>query len=387
MSSIPATSGPSRTRTPFQMVRVDVALAVPFALASVAWSLSDQLPGGRWLAVHLFTLGVLTPMIVAFGQHQATTLLRAEAAGSRATQRLAIVGGATLTAAGMATATSPAGPLLVAGGGMVTAGGVAAAGLRLHRVRRQAARDEGPRTRFGWLIRTYVAAHVAFLAGALLGALAGARVVPAWAYFATRQAHLTAMVVGFAAVTLLATLSLFGPMLLRAQFEPGAEAAAARSSRVAVVAAWFAVVGLLGAAAPAPADAAARWLAAAALITVGVAGAVIVAPLVRTAARKGTRAPLAGVLLTCAGGWLIASLTAGGVVVASGRWPYLDVIGGVALIGAFAQAIVATLLHVVTMWLPRRRRLDVLQRIDAIPLWSAALPQLLIAWLAIALAT
>jgi hypothetical protein len=101
----------------------------------------------------------------------------------------------------------------------------------------------------------------------------------------------------------------------------------------------------------------ARWLAGAALLVVAGAGAAVTAPLVRTVARKASRAPLAGVLLVCALGWLTVALVADGLVVATGRWLLLDVVGAVALVGGFVQAIVATLLHVVTMWLPRPRRL------------------------------
>jgi hypothetical protein len=376
---MPPTAPP---RTPFAGVRADVAIAGPFAALALAWTLAGDPPGGRWATVHLFTLGVLAPLIVGFSRHQAITLLRATPRWQLGV-RVLLAAGAVLVAAGMVAATSPRAPTLLALGGALAASGVAANGAWLWRVRR-AADAEG---RFAWLVGAYVHAHTAFVVGAALGGFLGARVVGGAAYLPFRHAHLHAMLVGFAALTLLATAVLFGPMLLRAQFEPGAERRAVRALRVAAGATALAVAGLLGGAAPAPWALGARWLAGAALLVVAAAGATVTAPLVRTVARKGRRSPLAGVLLTCALGWLVLALAADGVVVGTGRWLLLDAVGAVALLGAFVQAIVATLLHVVTMWLPRPRRLRALRRVDAIPVAAAALPQLAVAaWAVVLLA-
>jgi hypothetical protein len=375
MASPSRAAGP-RT-TPFAGVRGDVLVAAPFAALALVWAVAGAPPGGRWAAVHLFTLGVLAPLIVGFSQHQATTLLRATPT-ARLPLRVVLASAATLVAAGMIATTAPSAPTLIAAGGTLAAIGVATAGWQLRRARWTGDAE----ARFTWLIHTYEHAHLAFVVGAVLGALLGARVVGGGAYLAFRHGHLHAMVVGFAVLTLLATAVLFGPMLLRAQFEPGAERQAARATRAAAVAIAVAVAGLLGTAAPAPFALGARLLAGAALLVVAGAGVVVTAPLVRTVVRKARRAPLAGVLLTCALGWLVVALAADGVVVAAGRWRLLDVVGAVALVGGLVQAIVATLLHVVVMWLPRRRRLRALQRIDAVPVVLAAVPQLLVlGWL------
>jgi hypothetical protein len=378
----PTTAGPAGhpRSTPFAGVRADVAVAVPFATMALVWTLVGDLPGGRWAAVHLFTLGVLAPLIVGFSQHQASTLLRT-APRSRRPVRVLLAGGATLVAGGMIATTATGATTAIAVGGTLAAIGVGLAGWWLWRARRVA----GAAVRFAWLIGAYAHAHLAFVVGAALGGFLGARVVGGAAYLPFRHAHLHAMLVGFAGLTLLATAVLFGPMLLRAQFEPGAERQAARALRVAAGATAIAVAGLLGGAAPAPWALGARWLAGAALLVAAAAGVAVTAPLVRTVAHKRRRAPLAGVLLTCALAWLVVALVADGIVVGTGRWLLLDAVGAVALIGAFVQAIVATLLHVVTMWLPRPRRLRALQRVDAIPVAVAALPQLAVAGWAIAL--
>jgi hypothetical protein len=372
-------AGPSRT-TPFAGVRADVAVAVPFAVLALVWSVVGDLPGGRWAAVHLFTLGVLAPLIVGFSQHQTTTLLRITPP-SRRPVRVLLAVGAALVAGGMIATTARGATTAIAVGGTASAIGVAIAGSWLWR----GGRAVGGEVRFAWLIRAYVRAHLAYVVGAVLGGFLGARAVGGTAYLPVRFAHLHTMLIGFAALTLLATVVLFGPMLLRAQFEPRAERQAARALRVAAVATAVAVAGLLGGVAPEPWAMGARWLAGAALLVVAGAGAAVTAPLVRTVVRKARRAPLAGVLLTCALAWLTVALAANGLVVATGRWLLLDVVGAVALVGGFVQAIVATLLHVVTMWLPRPRRLRALQRVDAIPVGVAALPQLAVAGWALTL--
>ena len=382
MQPVPSTEPPrsSPARTPFQAVRADVAVAVVFGGAAVAWVTIDTLPGGRWMPVHLFTLGVLTPLIVAFSQHQVVTLFKA-APLRMAPVRALLWSGAALVVVGMAQPGAGWARVAIAVGATATAAGVARAAWALRRVRRSRPED----VRFGWMLRGYERAHLAFLLGAGLGAALGGGLVPGGWYVAFRHAHLHALVIGFAAVTLLATVVLFGPMLLRAQIAPDGEAAAARWLPRIVLGAGVAVLGLLGQALPAPAAVASRWLAAAGLLVVAAGAVTILRPLAAIVRRKGDDAPLTGVLLTCAIGWLTLALVADAVVVATGSWRLLDPVGVVALLGAFAQAITATLLHVATMWLPRQRRLRLYPRLDAVPLWVAALPQLLLAGLALRL--
>ena len=379
---MPPTSPPNPTpaRTPFQAVRPDAAVAVAFGAAAIAWATIDTLPGGRWMPVHLFTLGVLTPLIVAFSQHQLHTLFRAPPL-RMAPVRALLWSGAGLVVVGMAQPGAGWARAAIAIGATASAAGVARAAWALRRTRRRRP-DE---VRFAWMLRSYERAHLAFLLGAGLGAALGMGLVPGGWYVAFRHAHLHALVVGFAAVTLLATVVLFGPMLLRAQIAPDGEVAAARWLPRIVLGTGVAVLGLLGQGPPAQAAVAARWLAAAGLIVITAGALTILRPLVAIVRRKGNDAPLTGVLLTFAIGWLTLALVADAVVVATGSWRLLDAVGVVALLGAFAQAITATLLHVATMWLPRQRRLRLYPRLDAVPLWVAALPQLLLAGLAVRL--
>jgi hypothetical protein len=124
-------------------------------------------------------------------------------------------------------------------------------------------------------------------------------------------------------------------------------------------------------------------LAGVGLALVAVTAALTLRHLGAIVARKRGDSPLVGVLLTWAIVWLTIALAADAVVVATGSWRLLDAVGAVALVGAFAQAIVATLLHVLTMYLPRPRRIRLYPRLDAVPVWLTLLPQLaLAAWVA-----
>lgn len=360
-----------------------MVIGLAFGLAALAWATVDGLPGRRWVAVHLFTLGVLTPLIVAFSREQVRTLLRIVPRGDLVIRSLLVLG-ALGVATGMVAADVAAGSAppawpgaSIALGGTLSIAGVAVALAGLVRARRQA----GSGTRFDWLIRTYVYAHLLFVVGAPLGALLGAGVIPADAYVAVRFAHLHALPVGFAALTLLATVVLYGPMLLRAQIAPEAEAAAQRWLPRATIGAVLAIVGLLARALPAPVDRLAAWVACAGLALVALTAGVTLRHLGAIVARKRDDSPLVGVLLTWAILWLTIALAADAAVVATGAWRFLDAVGVVALVGAFAQAIAATLAHVLTMYLPRARRLRFYPRLDAVPVWVTALPQLaLAAW-------
>ncbi len=366
-----ATGG--RPGSPFDDVRPDAALAAVAAIVAVMWASTAALPGSRLVPVHLFTLGVVTPLVVAFSQHQAETVLRV-LPRDRRWLRLALAMGAVTMVGGLAGRLLPA----IAVGATVVSTAVAVSWWRLRSARRRSLS-----TRFLWLVRAYERAHGAFLHGALLGALLGIGVVPGWAHLGTRLAHLHAMVVGFGAVTLLATVVLYGPTLLRAQLTPASEAAQARWIRRTASAASVAVLSLLLLALPAPWSTGARLVAAVSLAVAAAGAFAIARPLLATILRKGSGAPVPGVLLTAAIVWLALGLAADAVLVATAAWRWFDALGIVVLAGALGQAIAATLLHVTVSWLPRERRLAVKPRIDGAPLALAALPQVAVVVVAV----
>ena len=73
-SSIPE-SEPRSNGGPFRHLRWVALIAAGYALACVVWILyGTDLPGGRWFAVHLFTLGVVTNLVLALTDHFSRTL-------------------------------------------------------------------------------------------------------------------------------------------------------------------------------------------------------------------------------------------------------------------------------------------------------------------------
>ncbi|MEX0705927.1 MAG: hypothetical protein WD041_04855, partial [Nitriliruptoraceae bacterium] len=62
-------------RSPVAGETPSIAVAVVYAMATLVWlAFGDVLPGGRWLAVHLFTLGVLTNLVLTFSGHFARAI-------------------------------------------------------------------------------------------------------------------------------------------------------------------------------------------------------------------------------------------------------------------------------------------------------------------------
>ena len=292
-----------------------------------------MLPGGRWFAVHLFTLGVLSPLVLALSQHFGATLTRGEE-GATTLLTATFAGGALLVLVGAAGGHRP---VLVAGAS-VTSAAVFVGYLRLRGLRRGAVG-----ARFGWIVRTYERAHGAFLHGALLGGLLGAGALRGDWYLAARTAHLHANIVGWGSLTLLATVVFLGPTVLRRQIEPGADERAARHLRVGAAGLSVAVLALVGTGLGGTTAVVMRLLAAGGLSLLAGAATTTCLPVVRTAV-GGSPAPSRWpIAAACT--WLPLVLWADVVVVATGSWRWLDALGVAALAGVLLQAIIATVLH------------------------------------------
>src|SRR5690606_19249700 len=116
------------------------------------WGLTGAMPGGRWAVVHLFTLGVLSNLLVGFTQHFARSVTRQRVV--LGTGPLIVLNvGAVGTVAGMLAGLRP----LLAVGALAVAGVVA-----LGRVRLAGMRAAAPDARFVEVVRTYERAHEAF---------------------------------------------------------------------------------------------------------------------------------------------------------------------------------------------------------------------------------
>jgi nitrite reductase (NO-forming) len=343
---------------PLAAVRPSLAVAGLYACAVLAW-VALPLPGGRWFAVHLFTLGVLTTLVAALTAHFAGTLLHAPGRPGAAARLALLQAGALLLLAGLPTGqrwstVAGATALVVAVGWLY---------LDLRRMRRASLTG-----RFAFVVRTYERATGAFLHGAVLGALMGTGLLGGAWYGAARLAHLHVNVLGWGGLPLLATLVFFGPTVMRARIEPGADEAAAPALRRAATALTVAVLALLVTGAGGAVALSARLVAAAGL-AVYAAGAVSVClPVLRVA--RHARPSAQGWMLAASAGWFLVAVWADVLVVATGRLRLLDAVGAALLAGVLGQAILGASGYLAPLAVPGpdaraavRRRLETLPRL------------------------
>jgi hypothetical protein len=328
----------SRGRSPFGPAAPSIVAALLYAAAVGIWlAFGDRLPGGRWFAIHLFTLGVLTNLVLTFSEHFARTVTRTRA--ERAAWWPAVTNlGILLVLTGF-----PGGQRwLLAAGSTIVTGAVFAAYLRIRRMRHDAIG-----ARFAWIARVYERSHGAFIHGAILGALMGVGALSGSWYGAARIAHLHANVLGWGGLTLLATLVFFGPTMARTRIEPGADDRAARALRRGATGLSVAVVLLLLTGLGGTGGAIARIGAGLGLAWFAWAATVVCLPVGRAVWRAKPTAARPLVTAVCL--WLPLVAWADVAVVLSGSWRWFDALGVAALAGVLAQAIVATLVYLAPM--------------------------------------
>jgi hypothetical protein len=330
--------GRPRGRSPFGPAAPSIVAAIGYTLAIAVWLVGgDALPGGRPFTVHLFTLGVLTNLVLTFSEHFARTLTRTP--GERAwwwpvITNLAIVA----VLAGVHTRWSP---LLVSGAtGLVTV--VFLAYRRMRRMRRDAVG-----ARFVWIVRLYERAHAAFIHGAVLGALLGAGVVSGSWFGAARIAHLHANILGWGGLTVLATLVFFGPSMARTRIEPGADAVAARALATGASALSIAVIALFVAGIGGIWGVVLHAVAGAGLAIFALSATMVCLAVARAVRRGPASAARPLVQAVCA--WLTVVVWVDAVLVTAQAWRYLNALGLAALTGVLGQAILATLIYLAPM--------------------------------------
>lgn len=334
-----------RPASPFGDVKPAAAAAGVFAAVGVVWLVAGPwLPGDRWVAVHLFTLGVLTNVVIAFTRHFGDTLTRSDADGSDRWILVTFNLSAVMVMVGVVTGR----PIVV--GVASTAATVAVLGNYRH-LRRS--RRSAIGARFAWIVRAYERAHGAFVHGAILGGLLGAGVLTGAWYGSARLAHLHVNVLGWAGITLLATLVFFGPTMARTRIEPGADDRAARMVRVGAHGVTIAALLLLASGFADGLGMLTRALAAVALaVFAGAATStcLAVARAVRGAKPGAARWP---VIAVCA--WFIVATWMDVAVVATGAWRLLDSVGLAMLVGVLVQAVATSLAYVTPMLVARTR--------------------------------
>lgn len=330
--------GRPRGRSPFAASASSILAALGYGVALVVWIVAgDVLPGGRPFAVHLFTLGVLTNLVLTFSEHFARTVTRTK--GERAGWWPVVTNlGILLVLIGF-----PGGQRwLLAAGSIVVTGVVFAAYLRIRRMRREAIG-----ARFAWIARVYERAHGAFIHGVILGALMGTGLVAGSWYGAARIAHLHANVLGWGGLTLLATLVFFGPTMARTRIEPGADERSARALRWGATGLGAAVVLLLLTGMGGLGGTLARAGAGAGLALYALAATRVCLPVGRAVWGAKRTAPRPLVVAVCL--WLPLVAWVDVAVVTAGAWRWLDAVGVAALAGVLAQAVLATLVYLAPM--------------------------------------
>lgn len=322
-------------RSPFANVAAPLAAAVCYAVAAAVWAVSgDLLPGGRWLIVHLFTLGVLTNAILAFSEHFGHALTRGDEARGR-WQTGVLNGAIVLTLAGL-----PGDIAIAVGiGGAVVTAIVAVAWLRLRRLRNTA-----PDARFAWIVAVYERAHEAFLVGAAVGVALGVGAVSGAWYVSGRLAHLHLNVLGWGGLTLVATLVFFGPTVVRTQMVRGADRLARRAVPAAVAGVAIGVIGLVLAGIDSVAGTVARVGAAAGFAAFALAATVMLVPVARAAVTAKPSAPRWHLVAVTV--WFVAVAWADALVVGLGAWRLLDALGLAMLLGVLLQAIAMVAMYV-----------------------------------------
>lgn len=348
--------GRERRRSPFEAVGPAGGIAVVYGIATLLWvAVGDQLPGGRWLAVHLFTLGVISNVVLAFSQHFGRTVTRASDERWRWQQAVLNVG-AVLVLIGI-----PTGSHWATGIGALTVTAVVFDGYwRLRRMRRKAVG-----ARFSWIARVYERAHGSFIHGAVLGLLLGVGLLPGSWYGAGRLAHLHVNILGWAGLTLLATLVFFGPTVVRARIEEGADVRAATALRRGATGLTVGVLLLLASGIGGVAGTALRLLAAVGFGLYAWSTGTVCLPIIRVAWAAKPYAARLPMLCLCV--WFPVVVWADVAAVAAGQWRLLDAIGLAALAGVLGQAIATTLTYVAPMLrgrtsVDRTRIIDRLER-------------------------
>lgn len=348
--------GPAEwSANPFVRLRTVVGVAGVYAVALLVWFVvGGRWPGGRWFGVHLFTLGIVTNLVLALSDHFARTLTHQGGQGSR--WQLPIVNAGIVTILwGVSSGTRWA----VAAGATVVVAVVLRSYFLLRRLRKSSLGG-----RFSWIVRSYERAHGAFVHGAILGALLGTGLLSGGWSSSARVAHLHVNVLGWAGITLLATIVFFGPTILRRRIEPGAETRAVRALRWGASGLTVSVLAIFGTGAGGTWAGVLRPIAVSGLLVYAWAVGEILVPVIRAARHASPSAGRPALVMASAWFAVVAFLDA--AVVATEEWRYLDALGVAMLAGVLFQAIAASLGYLAPLLLhpDAARRADLSERIN-----------------------
>lgn len=312
-----------------------------FAAASLVWILAGSaLPGGRWFAVHLFTLGVLTNLIAALMPHFAEALLHAPVTSPRRVtgHLLARNGGALVVLVGLPTGAT----LLVAAGATVLAADILVLYVDLRRMRKRALP-----TPYAFVVRAYERACSAFLHGAVLGGLLGAGVLSGTWYGSGRVAHLLVLVLGWGGTTLLATLVTFGPGMMHVPMQHVSSETSAAALQRAHYGLTTAVVAMFATGVGGVAAGGARGVATVGMIVYAASAYDLCRPVLLAGNRRECTGVVAFVQSACA--WFLVACYLATLFVITARPGLLDAAGVALLVGALVQSLLTSASHLLPM--------------------------------------
>lgn len=177
-------------------------------------------PAGGWLMVHLLLLGALSTAILIWSQHFADTLLRRTAPGGRvfhAARLLAHTVGAALVVAGVLTSSWP---LVLSGGATVAAAVIA------HVVSLAVQSHGALPARFAPLVRYYIAAGLSLVVGVAIGVVMSRAQLDPGIGDRLYPAHIGFNLLGWVGFTVVGTVILLWPTVLRTRVSDRADATA-----------------------------------------------------------------------------------------------------------------------------------------------------------------
>ncbi|MGW5688196.1 multicopper oxidase domain-containing protein [Nonomuraea sp. NPDC003754] len=322
---------PPRPRASWHL-RANAVVVAWLGLTVAAALAQPQLPAPRWLVIHLFLLGAVSTAILIWSEHFAAAILRAPAPGRRGSLiRLGTLNAATVAVlAGVSV-----GPWPVAAAGAVAVVAVVVwHAMVLAGMTRRALPGQ-----LGHIIGWYLAAMGALAVGGTLGGLLAAHVGHGVLHERLHAAHAQMNLLGWVALTVLGTLFMLWPTLLRTRLSVLTRCC----SRIAL---WLAVAGLaltlsgllLGL----------RWVAVAGLAVYLAAVGVALTPLAETVRR---RRPHTGAAWTVGAGvaWFGVALVVDLVLVVmhgpDDLAPALEPLLPLMLAGFLPQVLLGSLMH------------------------------------------
>ncbi|MEO7373242.1 MAG: multicopper oxidase domain-containing protein [Terrimesophilobacter sp.] len=181
------------------------------------------LPWGNWLMVHLLLLGALSTAIFVWSQHFADTLLRRRASGGRVSLGIRVglhTVGAIAVVTGIVTAFWP---VVVTGAALIAVAAIVHAASLAGQ-----SRGSLP-ARFAPLVWYYVAAAAALVVGITLGVIMARPDVVGQAHDRFFVAHIGMNVLGWVGLTVIGTVVLLWPTVLRTKARESSDAAAKRA--------------------------------------------------------------------------------------------------------------------------------------------------------------